>query len=260
METLSSAQNPLLKAIRRAAKAGSLTGDGCCLAESVHLLVEALRSECRIEMVLVAEPAVDTLRRLLPAGFSFRVARLPERLFNSLASTETSQGVLALVRPPEWTIEQLFKRKPLVVVLDGIQDPGNAGAIIRAAEAFGATGLIFAKGTVNPFNPKAVRASAGSIFRVPLVRGQTAAEITAACRKAGAMLYASLADGGCAVEKSDLTHPCAILIGSEGHGVSRALRAGAARIRILTARVESLNAAVAAGIILYEARRQRSGR
>ncbi len=100
-----------------------------------------------------------------------KVAVLPDALLQSISGTETSQGVMALVKPPEWKLEQLFRGRPLVVVLDGLQDPGNAGAIVRAAEAFGATGALFLKGAASPYNPKTLRASAGSLFRVPFLAG-----------------------------------------------------------------------------------------
>jgi TrmH family RNA methyltransferase len=144
--------------------------------------------------------------------------------------------------------------------LDGIQDPGNAGAILRAAEAFGASGLIFAKGTVSPYNPKAVRASAGSVFRVPLIQGLAAAEIQTAFAHKGLAVYASVPNQGQAVHLADLARACAVIIGSEGRGVSDRLRQGTSALHIPTASVESLNAAMAAGIVLYEAQRQRGGR
>jgi TrmH family RNA methyltransferase len=136
------------------------------------------------------------------------------------------------------------------VILDGVQDPGNAGAILRAAEAFGATGTIFLKGSVNPYNPKCLRGSAGSIFRVPLL---TAAEVPSEFGP----LYAADPRARKLLADADLATPCGIIIGSEGRGVSAALAARATGLRIPTQNVESLNAAVAAGIFLYEARRQR---
>ncbi|MCC7347680.1 MAG: hypothetical protein IT538_09820 [Variibacter sp.] len=114
-----------------------------------------------------------------------RVAVLPDALFQGLSGTESSQGVMALVRPPEWKLEQLFRGRPLVVALDGVQDPGNAGTIARTAEAFGATGLMFLKGTASPFNPKTLRASAGSLFRIPFLHGIDAALARAALRQHG---------------------------------------------------------------------------
>jgi TrmH family RNA methyltransferase len=177
-----------------------------------------------------------------------------DKTFRELTSTETPQGVIALVRPRVATLEQMTRGAALVVVLDGVQDPGNAGAMVRAAEAFGATGVVFLKGTVNPYNPKCLRGSAGSAFRVPLVAGVEADEILA---QEGMAWYAAMPRSAQLVSEADLRGRCGIIIGSEGRGVSAALAERARGLRIPTAGVESLNAAVAAGILLYEARRQR---
>jgi len=257
VETLASSRNPLLQDVRRAARAGSLTENGCCLAESFHLLDEILRSDCRVEVVLASQSASSEVQLRMRARSAIRVAVVPDRLFDAVAATEASQGVMVLVRPPAWILDQVFGKLPLVIVLDGIQDPGNAGAILRAAEAFGASGLIFARGTVSPYNPKAVRASAGSVFRVPLVQGLAVEEIQAGFTHRNITVYASVPSQGQAVHKADLAGACAVIIGSEGRGVSDRLRQGAAGLHIPTASVESLNAAMAAGIVLYEARRQR---
>jgi RNA methyltransferase, TrmH family len=148
-----------------------------------------------------------------------------------------------------------------VVVLDGLQDPGNAGTIVRAAEAFGATGIVFLKGTASPHNPKTLRAAAGSLFRVPFLHGVAPATAIATLRQNGVKLVAAMppvasmpAD---TLSTTDLTGRCALIIGSEAHGVSEVWRSAAAPVSIPTVGVESLNAAVAAGILLYEARRQR---
>src|SRR5205085_10907606 len=121
-----------------------------------------------------------------------RVLVVADRVFTRLASTESSQGVIALVRPPAWTLERLFAGCPLVVVLDGLQDPGNAGSIVRAAEAFGATGVLFVKGSVSPFNPKTLRASAGSLFRVPFVMGPDASAVRKSLERHQIDVYATV--------------------------------------------------------------------
>jgi RNA methyltransferase, TrmH family len=257
-ETIASAANPLLKEVRRAIARGGLTSQGWCVAETRHLLEEALRSQCPVKQVLAAESARGQLPRL--AGI--RVAILPDTLLQRISGTEASQGVIALVEPPEWKLNQLFEGRTLVVVLDGLQDPGNAGAIVRAAEAFGATGAIFLKGTASPFNPKTLRASAGSLFRVPFVYGMDPALARAAIEENHVTLYAAVpAQPGLemrAVADADLTAACALIVGNEGRGVSHEWRGVAHSISIPTMAVESLNAAMAAGILLYEARRQRS--
>jgi RNA methyltransferase, TrmH family len=261
-EAITSPANPLLKDVRRAIARGALTAEGYLVAEGFRLLEEALRSDCEVKTVLAAEPvrsAAEAHVRKLPG---VKVAFLPEGLFQTIAATESSQGVIALVKPPMWKLEQLFRGKPLVVALDGLQDPGNAGSIVRAAEAFGATGVLFLKGTVSPFNPKTVRASAGSIFRVPLLHSVDSALARAAFRQSKVELYAGVPAGANGVARPlaevDLGGRCALIVGNEARGVSADLRSAALDVSIPTIGVESLNAAVAAGILLYEARRQRA--
>jgi RNA methyltransferase, TrmH family len=239
-------KNPLVKQIRRAVSRGSLTEDGYAVAEGAHLLEEALAAKCEIGAVIVAESA----------RVNYPGARVvSDKIFRELASTETPQGLIALVRPPTSGLDHMTHGDGvLVVVLDGVQDPGNAGAILRAAEAFGASGVVFLKGTVNPYNPKCIRGSAGSVFRVPLVASVEADEIL---RLTKITWFAAMPRAQTLASDADMAAPCGIIIGSEGHGVSPLLAARAIGLRIPTSGVESLNAAVAAGILLYEARRQR---
>jgi len=263
-ETIVSAANPLLKDVRRAIVRGVLTEQGLLVAETFHLLEEALRSDCDVKVVLVAESVRSAAESHVRGLNGVKVVVLPDRLFQGLSGTETAQGVMALVRPPVWTLEQLFRGRPLIVVLDGVQDPGNAGTILRTAEAFGATGALFLKRTVSPYNSKALRASAGSLFRLPYMHGLDVALARAAAKQHRVELYAGVpARPGAAVRSLadvDLTKACGLIIGSEGHGVGGELRSAAVDVSIPTVGVESLNAAVAAGILLYEARRQRAMR
>jgi RNA methyltransferase, TrmH family len=261
-ETITSAANPLIKDIRRAIQRGSLTSTGLLVAETFHLLEEALRSDCEVKMVLAAEAVLSAAAAHVRRLSGVKVAVLPDALFQTLAGTESSQGVMALVTPPEWSLEQLFRRQPLLVVLDGLQDPGNAGAIARAAEAFGATGLLFLKGTVSPYNSKTLRASAGSLFRLPFLHGLDAALARAAIEQKRVEIYAGVPARPGTASRSltdvDFSRPTALIIGNEAHGVSAHLRSAATDVSIPTVGVESLNAAMAAGILLYEARRQRA--
>jgi TrmH family RNA methyltransferase len=261
-ESISSAANQLVKNVRRAIARGTLTEDGLCVAESFHLLEEALRSECAVRVVLAARSVQSAVEAHVRRLTGIRMAVLPDALFETLAGTESSQGVIALVTPPTWILEQLFRGRSLVVVLDGVQDPGNAGTIVRAAEAFGATGVMFLKGAVSPFNPKTLRASAGSLFRVPFVHSLDAELARAALKQSKLDVYAGVPFPAENHVKSltdvDLTRKCAVIIGSEGRGVSQNLHAGAIDLAVPTVGVESLNAAMAAAVVLYEARRQRS--
>jgi TrmH family RNA methyltransferase len=257
MPTLTSPRNPVLKEVRKAILRGTTTEDGFCVAESFHLLEEALRGDCEIRAVFAAESVRSAVESHVRGLKQIQVTVLSDELFRSISSTESSQGVVALVRPPAWTVDQLFRGQSLAVILDGLQDPGNAGAILRAAEAFGATGVACLKGSVDPYNPKCLRASAGSIFRVPLVSSLDQHLLMAAIEQRKLDLYALMPQAPRELGDSNFSRKCAIIVGSEGRGVSERLRAKATEVRIPTVGVESLNAALAAGIALYAARRQR---
>jgi TrmH family RNA methyltransferase len=253
---LLSTRNTLLKDVRKAIARGTLTEEGWAVAESFHLLEEALRSDCEIPAVLAAESVRTAVESHVRGLKKTRIHVLADEVFRSLSATESSQGVMALVRPPQWSVDQLFRGHSLTVVLDGLQDPGNAGAVLRAAEAFGATGVVFLKGTVSPYNPKCLRASAGSIFRVPVAALEPELFLAAAEQRRIA-LFALMPKGTTDVGEVELGAKCAIIVGSEGRGVSERLREKSTPIRIPTVGVESLNAALAAGIALFVARKQR---
>lgn len=258
-ELLTSAANPLLRDVRRAVARGCLTPSGYWVAEGFHLLDEALRSPVEIGAVLISETARGAVESRGLRGA--RTILVPAALFERLASTETTQGVISLVKPRSWTLDDLLRRPVLLSVLDGLQDPGNAGAVVRSSEAFGATGVVFLSGTAGPHNPKTLRASAGSLFRLPFVEGWTANTISERLSRSGLAVYAAVPysqAGSAPVAEADFSRDCALVFGSEAHGISPELAAAARPVSIPTAGVESLNAAVAAGIILYEARRQRS--
>lgn len=255
LQTITSAANPLLKDVRRAIARNDLTDDGLCIAEGFHLLDEALCAGREIPAVLAAESAQSKLGHV-----NTRLVTVPDPLFQSITTTETTQGVIALVRPAAWTLEQIFHGTSLVVVLDALQDPGNAGAIVRAVEAFGATGVLFLKGTASPYNPKTLRASAGSLFRVPFVAALDTQQARTTLLKHKVAIYAAMPYTGTQklAGATDFVRTCALIAGSEGRGVSKELRGIAEEVAIPTTGVESLNTAVATAVLLYEARRQRN--
>ena len=255
-ELITSEQNPLLKDVRRAASRGALTAEGYALAEGFHLLEEALSSGLPIGAVIAAEGAVGAVEAMLSRA-NVRVVSVPEKLFAGLSSTETPKGVLTLVRLKQWALDDLKGSHPLIVILDGVQDPGNAGAVVRSAEAFGATGVVFLKESVHPHNPKCLRGSAGSIFRVPLVERADAGAVMDFLKTSEIGLYAAMPRAHKTADETDLRGPCAMAVGNEAHGVSTLVESAATAIRIPTTGVESLNAAVAAAVMLYEVQRQR---
>jgi TrmH family RNA methyltransferase len=255
-ELITSEQNPLLKEVRRAALRGTLTTDGFALAEGFHLLEEALASDLQIGAVIAADGVASAVEAML-SRTSVRVVSVPEKVFGALSSTETPKGVLTLVRLKEWTLEDLKVSRPLIVILDGVQDPGNAGAVVRSAEAFGATGVVFLKESVHAHNPKCLRGSAGSIFRMPLVERADAGSVVDFLKTNGINLYAAMPRAPKTVDQTDLSGACALAVGNEAHGISSLIQSASIAIRIPTTTVESLNAAIAAAVMLYEVQRQR---
>jgi TrmH family RNA methyltransferase len=263
-----SKQNSRLKDLRRVLAQPGRDGSSLAGIEGPNLLEEALRAGLRIPCVFVAQGAEHLLEGL-PLPAETEVLLLPRDLLNSALATETPQPVAALVEPPKWCWSDVLggrakaaalpvNAKPLIVVLAGLQDPGNLGTILRSAEAFGATGIISLPGTVSEWNPKAVRASAGSVFRMPLL-AMGAIDCFTRLRKAGVKIWTTVVHGAKAADRIDLAGLVALVIGNEGSGVPQELAAqadGAVTIPC-PGPVESLNAAAAASVLLYEVSRQR---
>jgi TrmH family RNA methyltransferase len=260
--------NPLLKELRRAFSRGELTEEGDCAVEGVRIVEEAIRSGLRFRAVFFSESATARADRLLPQlGAHVETLVVPDSLFSSSVPSETPQGVAALVRPKAFRLEDIVGEtknqrvagpSPLVLAVAGLQDPGNLGTLIRSAEAFGATGVLLGEKTVSPFNSKVIRASAGSVFRLPLVREPLGTAV-AALRDHGIRLLATSSHKGTPIDSAQLDGPIAVFIGSEGAGLPREVTSAVDEMVAIphSSKVESLNAAVAASIVLYETARQR---
>ena len=252
-----SKQNGRLKELRRALANPGSRETGLAGIEGLKLLEEALRAGLRVPTVFVVEGSAGLLDGLrLPA--ETEILLLPKELLDSALTTEAPQPIAALITPPQWTWPQLLGSSALLVVLAGLQDPGNLGTILRSAEAFGATGVVSLPGTVSAWNPKAVRASAGSVFRMPLL-AMSVDDCFAHLRNLGIKTWTTSVQSEQPANDVDLASPVALLIGNEGNGVPSELAAhayGAITIPC-PGPVESLNAAVAASVLLYEASRQR---
>ena len=315
-ESIESRENRWLKQFRAALSGetpphrGENSGPAGEIAgvEGARLVESALRSGVEIIAVLFSETGAKQISLLSPSiPPGARLLRTTDRLFSSVSGTETPQGIAALVRPRGGTLDDLLGGIPLVLVLAGLQDPGNVGTLVRTAEAFGASGIAAcaagAIGTANPYAPKALRASAGSALRLPILRGVSAPVLLAQLKVAGVRVYAACPEdasaGGphrgpnrgpnrgpgqsevrgpdragkpaLAPWKIDWRAPAALLIGNEGAGLPAELvRSADAIVRIPQAMPgvnadaqladsprESLNAAIAGSILLYEAARQR---
>ncbi len=260
---ITSRENHWLKTFR-AALHSSRPEENRIALEGVHLVTEAVRSGLKIEALLASASGERHLAALqAELDRPTLILRTTDKLFDSVAATETPQGIAALARAPEFTLEKLLRGgDSLVIVMVAAQDPGNVGAILRSAEAFGATGVIATRGTAHPYSPKALRASAGSSLRLPVLAEMAAPIALAQLRVSGLKIFAASSAQNPAAQRPDevdLRAPFALLIGNEGAGLPPEIeRSADARIRIQLAEpVESLNAAVAASLILYEAARQR---
>lgn len=262
-----------------ALRGGLPTESGAVGVEGSRLVEEALRSACPIRAVLFSESGARHHARLAPyldrPEVSIPVLHTTDHLFEGIADTDHPQGVAALVTPRSFTLEEIVRTgegcsAPLILVLVGVQDPGNVGTMVRTAAAFGASAAITAasgqSGTANPFAPKALRASAGAALHLPVIAGHMAGSAVEQLRASGIFVLASSS------RESDRCQPlfapwqvnwcraAALLIGNEGQGLPEEIeRSADARLRIpMSSSVESLNAAAAAAVLFYEAARQRS--
>jgi TrmH family RNA methyltransferase len=252
--------NALVKELRRAFARGELTEDGYCAIEGWRILEEAIRSGLRFRAVFFSESASARAERLLSQlGAQVETLLLPDKLFASVVPSDTPQGVAGLARWKEFSLEDVLAKSqagPLLAIA-GVQDPGNLGTILRSAEAFGAGGVVLGEGTVSPFNPKVLRASAGSVFRLPVARAKLSHALER-MKESGLRLVATASHKGTPLDQARLSAPLAIFIGSEGAGLSRDLLAQMDEVVAIphSPKVESLNAGVAASIVLYEVRRK----
>lgn len=253
--------NSLVKELRQSFSKSEPNHDGFCSIEGLRILEEALRSGVRFKAVFFSESALPRAKRLLPQiGSQVETLLLPDKLFAAVVPSNAPQGVAALAKWKAFDLDDLLTRaqtQPLLA-LAGIQDPGNVGTILRSAEAFGAAGVIVGEGTVSVINPKVVRASAGSVFRVPVV-GARLAEVILKLREHGIRLVATSSHKGNALPEAAMVPPIAVFIGGEGAGIPRDIAAEMDDFVVIphTDRVESLNAGVAASIVLYEMARKR---
>ena len=252
---ITSRTNVKVKALRaafdgKAAQPGELVG-----IEGATLIGEAIRSGVRLDTLFVREGSEAAVGELELHGVP--VVVLSRDAFASAVETKAPQGVAGLIAIPEVRPGRHYTDRGILLVLEAIQDPGNLGTLLRAAEAFGAARLLITPETVNPWSPKALRASAGSVFRVPVQRMRL--DEIGRLADQGVRLYAAVArpDGAVSCIDANFTWPCAIMIGNEGAGLSEAaLRIATGRIHI-PCMTESLNAAAAGATLMYEAMRQR---
>ena len=260
LRRIQSGQNARVKELRRAFGEAAPNAEGEVAVEGMHIVEEAIRSGLRLTTVFFSESAKERVHKLLPQLSAHTEALLlPDEVFASAVPSETPQGVAALVRVKSFALDEAFAPAPaLLVAIVGLQDPGNLGTIARSAEAFGVTGLLLGERTVSTWNWKAVRASAGSLFRLPALKVELARALRE-IKARGVRVLATSSHKGTAIPEVDLLGPVAFIVGGEGAGVPKDVLAQADEVVAIphSPRVESLNAGIAASIVLYEAARQR---
>jgi TrmH family RNA methyltransferase len=264
---IESPSNSLIKVFRRALKEGT-TREGLIACEGPLLLEEALKTlsgpesqRCTINTVLASRTGADKFASLLEnLPEETELVQVPDQLFERLAQTEASRGIAALIEFPDRKLEGILAQpRPCLLVACGIQDPGNLGTMIRSLHALGGSALIALRSTVSPFNPKTLRSSAGAIFRVPVFRDLDSSILFSKLHSAGVTIAAADRYGSTPLTEADLGRGIAFLIGREGGGLDKELlNAATVRLSIpIRPDTDSVNAGVAASILLYEAGRQR---
>lgn len=260
---LTSKDNSFVKTLRSLADPKHRKKEQAFLIEGIKIVEEALRDNTGVKTVVAAPSLMQhhgkgVLR--LAESRAVQIVWVSERLMDALADSKTPQPVMAIVAQKEHRADDLFDNPAgLVLVAHELQDPGNLGTILRTAEAVGASGVITTPHTVDPFNAKAVRASMGSILRVPVVHDGSLPLIIKACKQKGYMTCATALTAAKTHLEADFTKPTALILGQEGAGLPQEhLKDIDVAVRIpMAGAVESLNVAVAAAVILYEAMRQR---
>ena len=245
METITSLKNPKVLAWRSLKDKKGREDHRAFLVEGPKMVREALASSMRVETVLLREDLADTFE--LPPGVQAFI--LPDHVFNSVSDTKTPQGVAAVL-----SLETKPAAGPRLLALDGVQDPGNVGTIVRTADAAGFDGILFSRECADLFSPKVLRATMGSIFRLGFSFPASLPETLEELKKKGSSVLSSQLDGEPFYERSGIAPSFVLVIGNEGNGVSEAVKAVATHRLCLPMRggAESLNAAVAAGIMMYD--------
>lgn len=264
---ITSAHNDKVRYAAKLARRRFRQQEGRFLVEGPRLVGEALASGAGLHSLFLCPElrpeGWNSLLAVLPGDVP--VHEVPAAVFRQLAVTEAPQGILAVAEIRRWGWRDCCRPAPvgqlaLVVLVDGLQDPGNLGTIIRAAEALGAGGVILGSGTADPWNPKAVRATMGAIFRFPVAVEEPLPGLIPQLKADGLQVLVAMARADRPAYAADWRRPTAVVLGNEGAGVSpevASLADGLVSVP-MPGRAESLNAGMAAGILLYEALRQRS--
>lgn len=254
---ITSTSNPQVKNLQQLAKKARVRNEqGVFLVEGTKMFQEAPKD--KIQKVYISKSLYKEKGQAFLGVHQAEV--LDDRVFTAVSDTKTPQGILCVLKQYHYKIEDILRRRdPHLLILENLQDPGNLGTIMRTAEGAGVDGIILSRDCVDMYNPKTIRSTMGSVYRMPFLYADSLGEILLILKKKGIRTYAAHLEGKNCYDQEDYRTGCAFLIGNEGNGLSEELsRKADVRVRIpMHGKLESLNAAVAASILMYEVSRQR---
>ena len=257
---LTGLQNPMVKAAAELKQKKYRQQQGLFLAEGLRTVEEAVRYGA-VQSIFYTAIEDDRTRAVLEeaAAKQIKLVCVSDKVLKKIAGTETPQGIIAVCEMRSKRLDEFLASGKMLLVLDRVTDPGNIGTMLRTADAAGVGGLLLLQGCADIYAPKTVRASMGSLFHLPVLSGLSEELLVQAARKAGYELLVTCLDGADNLYKADLQGRLAFVMGNEANGVSPALLAAAdKRVFIpMQGRAESLNVAMAAGIVMFEALRQK---
>ncbi|HHY99472.1 MAG TPA: 23S rRNA (guanosine(2251)-2'-O)-methyltransferase RlmB [Sedimentibacter sp.] len=260
MDIIRSKDNGKIKYIRNLYIKKFRDQEKAFVVEGVKFVSEALREKADIKLLLVSEEVLDKneINKIMASMDKSKVLVCSAKVFESAADTVNAQGVLAVISKNSLSPNEITDKYPFVIMCDRIQDPGNLGAIMRSADAFGPAALILNKGCVDAYNPKVVRASAGALFRIPMIFAEDDGEIINILKNKGYYLVSTVVDSEYTFDNMDNRRKICLVIGNEGQGVAdHIIKDSDIALTIkMSGKAESLNASVAAGICIYEIRKK----
>jgi TrmH family RNA methyltransferase len=263
MNTITSSQNHIIKEIRALSNKKYREEKKLYFIEGIRFVEEALKENMEFDKILISEKFADSkggqefCSKIMLSGYDTYL--LSEKLFKDVSETESPQGILAVLKTSQYDLNGIIKDKNFILILESLQDPGNMGTIIRTADAAGITGIVMSKGCVDIYNPKVLRSTMGSVFRVPFCICEDISDTIKLIRSKGIKVYAAHLKGKVDYFEADLKENIAIIVGNEANGISdTTAESSDMLLRIpMFGRIESLNASVAASLLMYEAVRQR---
>jgi RNA methyltransferase, TrmH family len=263
MDIITSNQNSHVKEVKSLKQKKNRDELKLYFIEGERFLEEAVKERANIEKIMVSESYFKnpSQRNLLKEIESLRyeIFLVTDKLFNEISDTENPQGILAIVRMMEYDLERIYNNNSFIIILDSIQDPGNLGTIIRTADAAGASGIIYSKGCVDLYNPKVLRGTMGSVFHLPIIYSDNLSETINILKEKNIKIYAAHLSAKVNYFDVDMQNQAAIIIGNEANGISDEIaKLSDTFIKIpMPGKSESLNASVAASLLMYEVVRQR---